>query len=204
MDSRLEKQNHPHGFGVSLPRLPSKQLDLKPAPSQSHRNILPPVRTYPLIEQKGFYSELITTSAKPRLQSYTHGPQTQQSLLCQAGYEWNTPNVTTFCTPPELHSIVDKEKHGPTTQQSLLTDFPSSCYTAKVQLPYQCQHGKLPRKIEIERRRREYLTMDLSELLAEQGIDSNLLIPRHRINVESTDKPNDPALSVSNYLTLET
>lgn len=53
------------------------------------------------------------------------------------------------------------------------------------------------------RRRREYLTMDLSELLAEQGIDSNLLIPRHRINVESTDKPNDPALSVSNYLTLE-
>ncbi|XP_041945152.1 dynein heavy chain 1, axonemal isoform X2 [Alosa sapidissima] len=203
MDSRLEKQSHLHGFGVSLPHLSSKSSEYKHAPSQSQRGRLPPVRKYPLIEQKGFYSELITTSAKPRVQSYTQGPQTQQSLLCQAGYESNTPNVATFCTPPELHSIVEKEKHGPTTQQLQQTDFSSQGYTAKVQLPYQCQRGQLPRKIEIERRRREYVNMDISELLAEKGINSNLLIPRHRSNVESPAKPNSPALSVSNYLPLE-
>lgn len=45
--------------------------------------------------------------------------------------------------------------------------------------------------------------MDISELLAEQGVDSNLLISRHRSNVESTAKPNSPAPSVSNYLPLE-
>lgn len=60
-------------------------------------------------------------------------------------------SVTTFHTPPELHSIVEKEKYGPTTQQLLQTDFSSQSYTAKVQLPYQCGHGQLPRKIEIER-----------------------------------------------------
>lgn len=53
------------------------------------------------------------------------------------------------------------------------------------------------------RRRREYLSMDISELLAKQDVDSNLLIPRHQSSVESTAKPNNPAPSVLNYLPLE-
>ncbi|XP_063071051.1 dynein axonemal heavy chain 1 [Engraulis encrasicolus] len=200
MDSRLGKKSGPHR--LSLPNILNRPSELKP-PAHSTWGKLPPVRKYPVIEQKGFYSELISSSAKPRLKCYTQGPQTEQSLVCQAGYESNTPNVRTFHTPEDLHSIVEKEKHGPTTQQLQQTDFPASSYTAKVQLPYQCQSGQVPRKIEIERRRREYLKMDIAQLLEEQGIQSNLLISRHQTNVERRATSDGGWPTVSNYLPLE-
>ncbi|XP_013988847.1 dynein axonemal heavy chain 1 isoform X2 [Salmo salar] len=203
MEAKQVPQNHPHGVGVFVPHAPSKLAEHKLPPLQSHRSKLPPVRKYPVIEQKGYYSELITTAAKPHLQSCTDGPETQQSLLCQAGYESNTPKVTTFRTPSDLHSLVERDKHGPTTQHQQHTDFSTGGYTAKVQLPYHSLPGQHLRKIEIERRRREYLKLDIAQLLTEQGIDSNLLMPRHHSIEEHVTTPENPLPPVSNYLPLE-
>uniref|UniRef100_A0AAZ3Q3C2 Dynein heavy chain 1, axonemal n=1 Tax=Oncorhynchus tshawytscha TaxID=74940 RepID=A0AAZ3Q3C2_ONCTS len=203
MESKQVPQNHPHGVGVFVSHTPSKPAEQKLPPLQSQRSKLPPVRKYPVIEQKGYYSELITTAAKPHLQSCTDGPETQQSLLCQAGYESNTPKVTTFRTPSDLHSLVERDKHGPTTQHQQHTDFSTGGYTAKVQLPYHSLPGQHPRKIEIERRRREYLKLDIAQLLTEQGIDSNLLMPRHHSIEEHVTTPENPLPPVSNYLPLE-
>lgn len=68
MESKQVPQNHPHGVGVFVSHTPSKPAELKLPPLQSHRSKLPPVRKYPVTEQKGYYSELITTAAKPHLQ----------------------------------------------------------------------------------------------------------------------------------------
>ncbi|XP_066527086.1 dynein axonemal heavy chain 1 [Hoplias malabaricus] len=199
---------------VFLPHPPSNLKSGKPRPSS--RNRLPPVRKYPAIEQKGFYSELINPAAKPYIQSYTQGPKTEQSLLCQAGYDSNIPKVSTFQTPADLFSIVERDRHGPSTQIMQQSDFSPEGYMAKVQLPYSCSPGLRPRKIEIERLRREYLKLDITQLLAKLGIESNQLMPR-KLSIEAPTEESCPGASkgpcpptakkpcppVSNYLPLE-
>ncbi|KAJ7998998.1 hypothetical protein DPEC_G00210820 [Dallia pectoralis] len=203
MEPKQVHPNHPHRVAVFVPHPHNKHAKQKVPPLQSHRIKLPPVRKYPVIEQKGYYSELITTDAKQNVQSWTEGPETQQSLLCQAGYESNTPKVTTFQTPSDLHCLVEMDKHGPTIQPKQQTHFSTAGYTAKVQMPYHSWPGECPRKIQIERRRREYLKLDIAQLLNENGIDSNLLLPRHQSREQDMTTPDNPLPPVSNYLPLE-
>ncbi|CAL8336191.1 unnamed protein product [Merluccius merluccius] len=134
------------------------------------------------------------------------GPETQQSSLRQPSSRINTPQVKTFLVPPDAYEVSEKEDtHGPTTQLPANTDCYAGAYAAKVQLPYRTTPGKTPRKIEIERRRREYLKLDIEQLLSEKGVDSKLLMSRHQTSggedhVADPDKPTPP---VSNYLPLE-
>lgn len=48
------------GFGVLVPHPPGKPPEPKP-PALSHRCKLPPIRKYSVNEQKGIYSDIITT-----------------------------------------------------------------------------------------------------------------------------------------------
>ncbi|XP_041081390.1 dynein heavy chain 1, axonemal [Polyodon spathula] len=134
-------------------------------------------RKPPVIKQRGFYSDVIAPEAAPLLEPYMEGPEVHQSLLCQTGYEQHLPKATTFHAPEH---VSDETPHGPSTEVLHKSDFPLSGYTAKVQLPFDVTPGLTPRKIEIERRRQKYLSLDVSELLKDQGIDSNKLMPRHR------------------------
>ncbi|KAM9332808.1 dynein axonemal heavy chain 1-like [Pholidichthys leucotaenia] len=68
----------------------------------------------------------------------------------------------------------------------------------KVQMPYKTRPCQIPRKLEIERRRREYLNVDFENLLAEKGIDCSLLILKN--NDDSMTSPDSP---ISPYLPLE-
>ena len=54
------EEKHLPGFGVLVPHPPSKPPEPKP-PTLSHRYKLPSIRNCPLSEQKGFYSDIITT-----------------------------------------------------------------------------------------------------------------------------------------------
>ncbi|KAL6464354.1 hypothetical protein MHYP_G00266710 [Metynnis hypsauchen] len=203
MEARQGHQSCAREAGVFLPHPPD---NVRPTPPLSRRNKRPPVRKCPTTEQKGFYSELLSPAAKPHEQSCTQGPETEQSLLCQAGYDSNTPKASTFQTPADLFSIIEKDKHGPTTQILQQSDFSSGGFMAKVQLPYNCSPGQQPRNIEIERRRQEYLKLDITQLLAELGIDSNQLVSRE---LSSEDLPENfcPPVAkkppVSDYLPLE-
>ncbi|KFQ50251.1 Dynein heavy chain 1, axonemal, partial [Nestor notabilis] len=87
--------------------------------------------------------------------------------------------VTTFRMPEDLESVLDKQVMRPTTENLTKSDFPVQSFNPKVQVPYQVLPGQCPRRIEIERRRRLYLTFDIAQLLASKGIDSNQLMPRH-------------------------
>uniref|UniRef100_A0A3Q3STI9 Dynein, axonemal, heavy chain 1 n=1 Tax=Mastacembelus armatus TaxID=205130 RepID=A0A3Q3STI9_9TELE len=91
--------------------------------------------------------------------------------------------------------IVEKRNHLPTSQLTQNSYFCRGGDTPKVQMAYQNIPGQIPRKLEIERRRREYLNIDFEQLLEENGVDSNLIMPRH---------PNSsPANPASPYLSLE-
>lgn len=102
-----------------------------------------------------------------------------QNLLRQADLKKFTPRVGTFEIPEDLEERVEQQSIGATTQQLTQTDFPLQAYEPKVQVPFQVLPGQCPRKIEIERRKRQYLSLDIEQLLASEGIDSNQLMPRH-------------------------
>ncbi|XP_054472107.1 dynein axonemal heavy chain 1 [Anoplopoma fimbria] len=182
-------------FGLPVPNPPSKPRAL------SHWCKLPPIRKCSVNEQRGIYSEDITTF---KFQSSAAGPKIQQKSQGQSISEFsdlNTTKATTAKTPDEKCKLVENNNHGPTSKQSQNDYFCQGGNTPKVQIPYQTVPGQIPRKLAIERLRREYLKLDFEHLLAEKGIDSNLLIPKHQSNsdehVTTTDNP------VSSYLPLE-
>ncbi|XP_028430624.1 dynein heavy chain 1, axonemal isoform X1 [Perca flavescens] len=188
------------GFGVLVPHPPGKPPEPKP-PALSHRCKLPPIRKFSVNEQKGIYSDIITTF---KFQSCTAGPEIQQRSQGQSSFEFSalkTTKVTTFKIPTDQCKIVEKDNHGPTSQQSQTSYFCKGGDAPKVQIPYQTVPGQIPHKLEVERRRREYLKLDVEQLLAEKGIYSNILMPRHQSSSDEhatmTDNP------VSPYLPLE-
>ncbi|XP_056381079.1 dynein axonemal heavy chain 1 isoform X2 [Hyla sarda] len=155
-------------------------------------------RKYPVIRQQGFYSDILTYSAAPLVKDVTAGPFVRPNLLRQADQEHNTPKVNSFVAPSDLSSILNKQVCGPTTQVLVKSDFSQKGYEPKVQLPFTVPPGQCPRKIELERRRREYLNLNICQLLTNEGIDSNLLVPRHG---DPSDLPSGQLLPP--YLPLE-
>ncbi|XP_019331155.1 dynein axonemal heavy chain 1 [Alligator mississippiensis] len=160
-------------------------------------------RKYPLIKQKGFYSDVLTPGASDLLGDVCAGPSVNRDLLRQADLEEHTPKVTTFEFPENFGSYLDQQMIGPTTEILVKSDFPLQAFKPKVQIPFQGLPGQCPRKIEIERRRRLYLKLDIAQLLANEGIDSNQLMPRHQDpdSLPTIEQKQDPVFPI--YLPLK-
>ncbi|XP_068109284.1 dynein axonemal heavy chain 1 [Hyperolius riggenbachi] len=137
------------------------------------------LRKYPVIRQRGFYSDILTYSASALIKDANSGPNVQPDLLRQADQDQNTPKVNSFETPSNFQSLLDQQFSGPTTEVLVKSDFSKRGYEPKVQISFDVAPGQCPRKIELERRRREYMNLNIAQLLSNEGIDSNLLMPRH-------------------------
>ncbi|XP_025927284.1 dynein heavy chain 1, axonemal [Apteryx rowi] len=160
-------------------------------------------RKYPAFREKSFYSDVLTAGASNNLGDVCAGPHVHKDLLRQADLEQHTPKVTTFRTPEDIGSCLEKQAIGPTTEILIKSDFPLRAFKPKVQIPFQRLPGQCPRKVEIERRRRLYLSLDIAQLLANEGIDSNQLMPRHHEpdNMPTIEDKRDPIFPI--YLPLK-
>ncbi|XP_047438259.1 dynein axonemal heavy chain 1 [Mugil cephalus] len=108
----------------------------------------------------------------------------------------------TIKTRSDQRKPTEKDNHAPqTTQESQNSYFCPGGDAPKVQMPFKTISGQIPRKLEIERRRREYLKLDIEQLLAEKGIDSNLLMMGHL--KDGDEGVTTPGSSVSAFLPLE-
>uniref|UniRef100_G3TQL9 Dynein axonemal heavy chain 1 n=1 Tax=Loxodonta africana TaxID=9785 RepID=G3TQL9_LOXAF len=144
-------------------------------------------KKYPLMKQRGFYSDILSPGTLDQLGNVCCGPYVHQDLLRQADLDKFTPKgqcplgvaVQTFKLPEDFQHHMEQQYIGSTTQLLTQSDFPLQAYEPKVQVPFQVLPGQRPRKTEIERRKRQYLSLDIEQLLAEEGIDSNKLMPRH-------------------------
>nr|XP_009665828.1 PREDICTED: dynein heavy chain 1, axonemal [Struthio camelus australis] len=162
-----------------------------------------PKRKNVTFRQKSFYSDVLTPGASNNLGDVCAGPHVHKDLLRQADLEQHTPKVTTFKTPDDFGSCLKKQVIGPTTEILIKSDFPLQAFKPKVQIPFQRLPGQCPRKVEIERRRRLYLSLDIAQLLAIEGIDSNQLMPRHHEpdNMPAIEDKRDPVFPI--YLPLK-
>ncbi|XP_008052032.1 dynein heavy chain 1, axonemal-like, partial [Carlito syrichta] len=136
-------------------------------------------KKYPLMKQRGFYSDILSPGALDQLGNVCRGPCMTQNFLRQADLDKFTPKAGTFKIPEDFEERIEQQCIGPTTQLLTQTDFPLKAYEPKVQVPFQVLPGQCPRKTEIERRKRQYLSLDIEQLLSNEGIDSNKLMPRH-------------------------
>lgn len=80
----------------------------------------------------------------------------------------------------------------------LSQDFPEKSFLPKVQLPFFVPPGHCPRKIEIERRKRDYQSQNLESLLESMDIATNELMPKQiqgnfQVKLSSANTGNDPA-----------
>ncbi|XP_006892361.1 PREDICTED: dynein heavy chain 1, axonemal [Elephantulus edwardii] len=160
-------------------------------------------KKYPLMKQRGFYSDILNPEALDQLGDLCGGPSMQQNLLWQSELENFTPKVLTFKLPEDFQHLLEEQSIGSTTQLLTQTDFPLQAYEPKVQVPFQVLPGQCPRKIEIERRKRQYLSLDIEKLLNQEGIDSNKLMPRHPDpqNPQTIEQGQDPLFPI--YLPLK-
>ncbi|XP_037242845.1 dynein heavy chain 1, axonemal [Falco rusticolus] len=160
-------------------------------------------KEYSAFRQKTSYADVLTPGASNMLGDVCAGPRMYHALLRQADLEQHTPKVTTFQMPEDFLSVLDKQVIGPTTENLIKSDFPVQSFQPKVQIPFQRLPGQCPRKVEVERMRRLYLTFDIAELLASEGIDSNQLMPRHHDpdNMPTVEEKKDPIFPI--YLPLK-
>ncbi|KAF4023972.1 hypothetical protein G4228_016077 [Cervus hanglu yarkandensis] len=160
-------------------------------------------KKYPLMKQRGFYSDILSPGSLDKLGEVCHGPCTNLDLLEQADLDKFTPEVRTFEVSEDFEERLEHERIGSTTKLLTQTDFPLQAYEPKVQVPYMVLPGQCPRKIEIERRKQLYLSLDIEQLLANEGIDSDKLMPRHPDphNPQTIEQGHDPLFPI--YLPLK-
>ena len=67
--------------------------------------------------------------------------------------------------------------HGATTEIIKTTDFTLDGFLPKCFLPFYTPPGHLPRKVQIDRLKRLYLSMDIAEILAKRHLEPEALMP---------------------------
>lgn len=70
--------------------------------------------------------------------------------------------------------------HGATTEIIKITDFNLNGYLPKCFIPFYTSPGSLPRKVQIDRLKRLYLSMDICEQLEKKNLQPDKLMPKHR------------------------
>ncbi|XP_052086994.1 dynein axonemal heavy chain 1-like isoform X4 [Mytilus californianus] len=152
-------------------------------------------QAYPEIKQRGYYSDIIGTDGSDGQLDYVlNGPVTAQDTLWNVAKEKHTPKVTSFEEKGNVIEQIKSQSHGPSTEITAISDFSKSSSEPKVQLPFYTKPGDCPRKIEVERRRRLYSTLELKNLLKDQGIQTDQLMPKQTsMPVQINMDPNDPA-----------
>ena len=166
----------------------SEKIDFQNPFSVMNRNNLPPLTKKPqppsqdIPTNKSFYSDQVVASSKFRLKS--HGrpdAEMQPSMLWQSNTIKNIPKTHLMSSEPS--NLVKKSKLaaiGKTTQDLRITDFKPESYKPKVQIQNTVPPGQKPRRVKVERDRREFeinKASDLAKLLTSVGVTEKDLLP---------------------------
>ncbi|XP_070190635.1 dynein axonemal heavy chain 1-like isoform X2 [Littorina saxatilis] len=136
-------------------------------------------RQYPEIKQRGFYSDIAGDATDGAVGAHLAGPLTAQDTLWTVAKEKHTPKVSSFkVSREEVEGDLQRQSYGPSTAITAISDFTVNASEPKVQLSFFTKPGEVPRKIEIERRRRHYAELDLGQLLKSHNIETDTLMPK--------------------------
>uniref|UniRef100_UPI00398EE5C8 dynein axonemal heavy chain 1 isoform X2 n=1 Tax=Pristiophorus japonicus TaxID=55135 RepID=UPI00398EE5C8 len=161
------------------------------------------VRKYSSTKQSGFYSEILAAGASTVLGNVQEGPEVIRHLLNQSGQKHYTPEVFAFHGPDDITIHLESQIYGSSTELQAKPDFPLRSFEPKVQIPFNVVPRQHPRKLEIERLRRQYQSQNLKQLLKFEGINSDKLMPRHSGPEKTLFKSGKNEAQFTVYLPLE-
>jgi len=81
--------------------------------------------------------------------------------------------------------------------------FPPETFLPKVQMRYDVDLRQVPRKVEMERRRRMYISLKIEDILEAEGIKPYDLLPPQRIYPLLSSEDKHDLYTPANYLPLE-
>ena len=73
-----------------------------------------------------------------------------------------------------------------------------SSWEPKVQMPYYTPPGQTPRKVAIERLRRQFESLNIASLLLDAGVETDQLMPKDEISTKINIPP--PVNSLSRFI----
>ncbi|GCB78043.1 hypothetical protein scyTo_0015754, partial [Scyliorhinus torazame] len=146
---------------------------------------------------------ILAAGASTVLGNVQEGPNVERHYLNQSGQQYYTPEVSAFDGPDDLLTQLESQIYGSSTELQTRTDFTLKSFQPKVQVPFYVPPGQRPRKLEIERRRRQYQNQNLKQLLKLEGINSDKLMPRHSGPERNRAKTGKNAPHFTVYLPLE-
>ncbi|RNA15334.1 Dynein heavy chain axonemal, partial [Brachionus plicatilis] len=138
---------------------------------------------YPQVKLRGFYSDIASVDNVEKTGIIDQVPDVIHSHAWEVHKEKHVPLVHENINPidPEKFSqLLKNQIHGATTEIIKITDFTLEGYLPKCFIPFYTAPGSLPRKVQIDRLKRLYLSMDISELLAKKNLQPDKLMPVHR------------------------
>lgn len=137
---------------------------------------------YPQVKLRGFYSDIISNENADKIDIEGNLPDAQHCQIWDVHTEKNLPLIGNFepIAEHELKAHLNDQVHGATTEIIKTTDFTQNGFSPKCFLSYYSAPGHLPRKVQIDRLKRLYQSMHISELLSDMNLDPDKLMPRHR------------------------
>jgi len=145
----------------------------------------PPREQESALRQRGYYSDIVSKNCNVLLNNSTSsGPCKNTSVSWKTAEIHHSPKVTTFKEQGNTTELVKKNAHGPTTAPVGISEFPLKSWEPKVQLPFKTEPNQVPRKIEIERRKRAYAEYNITKLIEESGVCINSLMPSSEIKMK--------------------
>ncbi|XP_074037842.1 dynein axonemal heavy chain 1 isoform X2 [Leptinotarsa decemlineata] len=126
---------------------------------------------------RGYYAELLTDSDVNYRNKYDlNGAFRKSKLIWQMKTEKHTPIIRQLTAPCRRAFLAPAERWM-TFEEDKRISFPVDTFKPKVQLQHEVIPKTLPRNVAIERRRREYQSQYLEDVLMNAGITTRDLLP---------------------------
>ncbi|CAF4566002.1 unnamed protein product [Rotaria socialis] len=135
----------------------------------------------PEVRERGYYSELATVNPDSSFEVPRQAPIAHDDVLRETFRLSNTARASVFDLKGiDIAQLLAISKQGEFTTEFKRSDvYLEKTIEPKVFMPFYTAPCALPRKVEIERRKRLYLSLDLPTLLQERNIDTNKLMPKY-------------------------
>nr|CAD7403045.1 unnamed protein product [Timema cristinae] len=133
---------------------------------------------------RGFYSEALTLKFGFNEAVKVQEPPKKVSLIWQLRTEKFAPIIPRLIPPLQRKFLAPEQIVVSFDLEDRKIEFPVQAYHPKVQVEYQVSPGCLPRRVQVERKRREFLAQDITKLLTELGVDPCTLIPPDDDNLD--------------------
>ncbi|CAH8652543.1 unnamed protein product [Schistosoma rodhaini] len=131
---------------------------------------------HPKIKQRGYYTDQYTANLTRHYDFQNLAASLNQHIINYSKENCFLPHAELDINKPLINCT---DIHGPTSEINMFVDFPPRSFDPKVQVPFYTPPKHCPRKLHIERKKRKFQSLSISEILEQEyHIQANELLPR--------------------------